>query len=88
MNDKIEERQEEQVSPRDVPNLDPIFDDIQELANTHGITDFVLSFRLPDVNKTLIYWRNENENHFYDAAKLMASGMRDFKVKMAQELDC
>ena len=59
MNDEIEERQEEQVSPRDVPNLDPIFDDIQELANTHGITDFVLSFRLEGIEKTLIYWRNE-----------------------------
>jgi hypothetical protein len=88
MSDEIEERQEEQISPRDVPNLDPIFDDMQEVANKHNIENFALLFRLPGIDKTLMYWRNENNDHFYDAAQLMASAMRDFKIKMTQELDC
>lgn len=83
-----EEEQGEQVertSPMRREDATPIFDDIEEVIKKHGIEEAVFIFTSKDLNEPVLYW---NQKHFYEAAKLLAFCMRQFKGKMLEDLDC
>jgi hypothetical protein len=85
--DGIEEQKEDQLAP-EKPSLEPFFDDIEEIAQRHAVKEFVFVFVKKGMDQPAVFWRNQNQDHQYDATALLAAVMRDMKTKIIQELDC
>jgi hypothetical protein len=88
---EIEEQKEGQLAPNkdlEKPDLEPIFDGVEKLADDHGINEFVFAFIKDGVAQPLVFWKNPNNDHHFDATSLLASVMRDLKGRIVQELDC
>lgn len=80
-----EEETVDELGPNRDKDASPVFDDIEEVIKKHGIEEAVFIFTSKDSSEPVLYW---NHKHFYEAAKLMAFCMRQFKGKMLEELDC
>jgi len=78
----------EEQTPTKMPNLDPIFEEIEEVAKKHNIAEFTFAFMVEGVKQPLLFWKNPHGNNYFNAASLLAAVMRDLKDKVIQELDC
>ncbi len=87
MENNKEGQKEPQLSP-DGSSLSPIFEEIEETAKKHNIKEFAFAFVMEGVEQPLLFWKNDNGNHYYEAAALLAAAIRDLKAKIIQELDC
>ena len=54
----------------------------------HNIEESIVVFKFKEIDKPFLFWTNPNGDHNYDAARLLATVMRDIKGRIAQELDC
>jgi hypothetical protein len=84
---------EEQTIPQTGPEteetvVDAVYKDLRELWSKHNVEESVVVFRFKDMDKPFLFWTNPNDDHYYDATRLIASVMRDLKGRVIQELDC
>jgi hypothetical protein len=75
-------------APVDEAIVDAVYKDLQELCAKHNIEESVVVFRFKEIDKPFLFWTNPNNDHYYEATRLIASVMRDMKGRIVQELDC
>jgi len=86
-NQKEQKQEQEQPKPDMDSILEQLYGDIAKLCAKYNVDESVIIFRFKDINDPFLYWTNEND-HYYGAAVLLASVMRDMKNRVIQELDC
>jgi hypothetical protein len=74
-----------EVAPDRGADVELVFKEIKRITKEHGIDEAVFIFTSKDGGEPVLYW---NQNHFYDAAKLLAHCMKQFKGKVMEDLDC
>jgi len=80
-------KEEDQMTPEE-KRMTAIFDALDKIRAEHNIKELVFIFRMDGTEEPYSYHLNENNNHHYDAARLMAKAIRFMKGKIVTELDC